>query len=72
MATLQYSCLGNPMDRVAWQATVYGGQSWTRLSMHACTLTPTSEPSVGNAVLPFGACHVSMVHKAQGYLPLVP
>ena len=22
---LQYSCLGNPMDRGAWLATVYGG-----------------------------------------------
>ena len=22
--SLQYSCLGNPMDRGAWQATVYG------------------------------------------------
>ena len=22
--TLQYSCLGNPMDREAWWATVYG------------------------------------------------
>ena len=21
---LQYSCLGNPMDREAWQATVHG------------------------------------------------
>ena len=21
---LQYSCLGNPMDRVTWQATVHG------------------------------------------------
>ena len=21
---LQYSCLGNPMDREGWQATVYG------------------------------------------------
>ena len=21
---LQYSCMGNPMDRGAWQATVYG------------------------------------------------
>ena len=30
---LQYSCLGNPMDRGAWQATVHGGtKSWTRLS----------------------------------------
>ena len=27
---LQYSCLGNPMDRGAWRATVYGvGKSWT-------------------------------------------
>ena len=23
---LQYFCLGNPMDRGAWWATVYGGQ----------------------------------------------
>ena len=27
---LQYSCLGNPMDRGAWQATVHGvSKSWT-------------------------------------------
>ena len=24
---LQYSCLGKPMDRVAWQATVHGAAS---------------------------------------------
>ena len=30
---LQYSCLENPMDRGAWQATVHGvAESWTRLS----------------------------------------
>ena len=30
---LQYSCLENPMDRVAWQATVHGvTKSRTRLS----------------------------------------
>ena len=38
---LQYSCLENPMDRGAWQATVHGvAKSQTRLkqlSMHACT-----------------------------------
>ena len=37
---LQYSCLENPMDRGAWQASVYRvAQSRTRLkqlSMHAC------------------------------------
>ena len=27
---LQYSCLGNPMDRGAWQATVHSiAKSWT-------------------------------------------
>ena len=38
---LQYSCLENPMDRGAWQATVHGvAQSRTRLKQlntHACT-----------------------------------
>ena len=30
---LQYSCLGNPMDRGAWQATVHGTEkNWTQLS----------------------------------------
>ena len=33
---LQYSCLGNPMDRGAWQTTVHGIakelDSWTQLS----------------------------------------
>ena len=28
----QYSCLGNPMDRGAWQATVHGtAKNWTEL-----------------------------------------
>ena len=43
-STLQYSCLENPMDRGAWQATVCGiSKSWTwlrELSMHACTHIP--------------------------------
>ena len=31
MATLQYSCLGNPMDRGAWGATTHGvAKSQTR------------------------------------------
>ena len=33
---LQYSCLGNPMDRGAWWAAVHQvAKSWTPLSMHA-------------------------------------
>ena len=32
---LQYSCLENPMDREAFQATVHGvAKSWARLSTH--------------------------------------
>ena len=35
---LQYSCLKNPMDRGAWQATVYRvAMSWAHLSVHTYT-----------------------------------
>ena len=35
---LQYSCLGNPMDREAWWATAPGlAKSQTQLSMHSHT-----------------------------------
>ena len=41
---LQYSCLENPMDRGAWQATVHGvAQSWTRLRQLS-THTPSNLP----------------------------
>ena len=37
---LHYSCLENPMDRGAWEATVHGvakSQTWLKqLSLHAC------------------------------------
>ena len=33
---LQYSCLGNPLDRGSWWATVYGvAKSGTQLNTHA-------------------------------------
>ena len=36
---LQYSCLGNPMDRAAWRATVHRvTKSWTRLSVRPLIL----------------------------------
>ena len=43
---LQYSCLGNPMDREAWWAIVHGvSKSQTRLSTHTHTHTHThTEP----------------------------
>ena len=40
---LQYRCLGNPMDRGAWQATVYGDM--TEHPCHpriSCTMVTTS------------------------------
>ena len=41
---LQYSCLGNPMDRVVWQTTVHGSiKSWTRLSEWTTTLLSDSQ-----------------------------
>ena len=36
---LQYSCLGNPMDRGAWQATVHGAaglNTTERLAQRTC------------------------------------
>ena len=39
---LQFSCLGNPMDRGAWWATVLGfTKSLTRLSNSACARAHT-------------------------------
>ena len=33
---LQYSCLGNPMDKGAWRTTIHGvAKSWTGLSIQA-------------------------------------
>ena len=32
---LQCSCLGNPMNRGAWQTSIHGvAKSWAQLSMH--------------------------------------
>ena len=39
---LQYSCLGNPMDRGAWWSTVHGvAKSWTQLSNWTTSTTYT-------------------------------
>ena len=45
--SVQYSCLGDPMDRGTWWATVHGvASSWTRLSTHT-----------------HSACYVYFFHK---------
>ena len=39
---LQYACLGNPMDRTSWWATVHGvAKSWTQLSDKATAKYPS-------------------------------
>ena len=45
---LQYSCLGNPTERGAWQATVYGGckESDTTKRAHTHTHTHTHTGSL--------------------------
>ena len=40
---LQYSCLGNPMDRGAWWATAHEvAKNWTKLSDWACMIIVTN------------------------------
>ena len=51
---LQYSCLGNPVDRGAWWATVHGvTKSWTRLSQYLSFLSmlPRRVSIMGNISL---------------------
>ena len=50
---LQYSCLGNPMDRGAWQAIVHGvAKSLTLLSTHAHTQTHTRREQLSGFITP--------------------
>ena len=46
---LQYSCLGNPMDRGAWQATAYGVglSTHTRIPIHQIIWVLPSQPLGG-------------------------
>ena len=54
---LQYSCLENPMDRVAWRATVHRSQSWTWLkqlskAQHSIPwLTTSNSQKVSNNIV---------------------
>ena len=53
---LQYSCLGNPMDRGAWQVTVHG----IARVRPACVTEPTSSPPLQSACFyPTIACILS-------------
>ena len=52
---LQYSCLGNPMDRGAWWATVHGvAKSQTRRSTRSIHISTTSRPEAWRTHPPEG------------------
>ena len=49
---LQYSCLENPMDRGAWQATVHGvAKSQTRLSDYHFHFSPPKIVNQGESIM---------------------
>ena len=44
---LQYSCLGNPRDRGAWQAIIHGiAKNQTQLSRHTPLISDLSNPQI--------------------------
>ena len=62
---LQRSCLGNPMDRGAWQATVYWGtKSWTRMTDWTATVTA---PILGRGDVNNVKLHISIPSCAEYY-----
>ena len=78
---LQYSCLGNPMDRGAWQATVHRvTKSWTwlrRLSMHTHRgLVGSNSVSIYTWVVQFSSvaqsCPTLWPHESQHARPPCP
>ena len=70
---LQFSCLRNPMDRGACQATIQGvAKSQTRLSEHAhkeadlqCTMKPASARTSLITCLPCPTCPLSPVAQVS-------
>ena len=55
---LKYSCLGNPMDKGAWWATVHGvtkePNTTERLSMYTCTVSQWSRSVVSDSLQAHG------------------
>ena len=53
--SLLYACLGNPMDRGAWQATVHGvtkeSDTTEHACVHSCTHTAAVQSTAGDTFL---------------------
>ena len=57
MGPHQYSCLENPMDRGAWQATVHRvTKSWTRLKQLSTQAQSPRSPKEGDILV--GGCRL--------------
>ena len=67
---LQYSCLGNPMDRVAWWAAVHRvakSQTRTEVTSHTCTLLVRKQclQTYMTVTLIWGKCTMMIYMSAQ-------
>ena len=66
---LQFSCLGNPMDRGAWWPTVHGvAKSWTQLSNKSATrihVTRQSYTVLGVWLDPLSRMSSRFIHVVQ-------
>ena len=66
---LQYSCLGNPMDRGAWRAAVHGiTKGWTQLNTRVCTQVTWSESLRSNLFCSFSIS--GLPRLVTGWFPL--
>ena len=62
---LQYSCLENPMDRGAWEATVHGvAKSRRQRSNYTFTFTALSDLKNSCEIRPYDCCVVDRYHGA--------
>ena len=64
---LQYSCLENPMDRGAWQATAHGG---ARVGHDLATKPPPSIISMIATVTTRDMCEVFVFYLCKAYSPV--
>ena len=61
-----YSCLGNPVDRGAWQAAVHGvSKSWTQLSVCAHAHVPNTHTHTHDYQLAINLMVVNYFNSGQ-------
>ena len=68
MATLQYSCLENPMDKGAWWAAVHRGHKELNMTERACTCVHTHTHTRLAALADFSSSHRESVSNSWAQL----